>query len=75
MASEASRLPELPLELGDGVTCVKLLVERWAALAASTRTAIDIADGVGDKSTADLFTEVSRDLDKALWFLEAHVQS
>lgn len=24
------------------------------------------------RNTPDLFTEISRDLDKALWFLEAH---
>jgi len=28
----------------------------------------------GDAGTADLFTEVSRGLDKALWFLESHLQ-
>ncbi|MEM9112609.1 MAG: DNA starvation/stationary phase protection protein Dps, partial [Myxococcota bacterium] len=27
----------------------------------------------GDKDTADLFTEVSRVIDKDLWFLEAHL--
>jgi starvation-inducible DNA-binding protein len=74
MAADASRLPELPLDLGDGPACVKLVVERWAAVAASTREAIDVADKAGDMSTSDLFTEVSRDLDKGLWFLEAHVQ-
>ena len=29
---------------------------------------------MGDLDTADLFTEVSRGIDKWLWFVEAHVQ-
>lgn len=74
MAAAASRLPEIPLELGAGKATVKLLVERYAKLAQSTRKAIDEADKLGDADTADLFTAVSRDLDKALWFLEAHLQ-
>lgn len=37
------------------------------------RDAIDDADGRGDKGTADLFTEISREVDKDVWFLEAHL--
>jgi starvation-inducible DNA-binding protein len=48
---------------------------RFAALAATTRSAIESAEQLGDADTADLFTEVSRGLDKALWFLEAHLQA
>ena len=43
-------------------------------MANSARAAIDEADEAGDANTADIFTAYSRDLDKALWFLEAHVQ-
>jgi len=39
------------------------------------RQAIDESAGFGDADTADLFTEVSRETDKQLWFLEAHLQS
>jgi starvation-inducible DNA-binding protein len=47
---------------------------RYANVAATTRAAIDTAEEAKDIGTSDLFTEVSRGLDKALWFLEAHSQ-
>jgi starvation-inducible DNA-binding protein len=53
---------------------VKALVKRLATLANAARTAIDETDKLGDKATADLFTEVTRAADKDLWFLEAHLQ-
>nr|MBA4186169.1 DNA starvation/stationary phase protection protein Dps [Acidobacteriota bacterium] len=39
------------------------------------RQNIDDADKLDDADTADLFTEVSREIDKLLWFVEAHIQS
>jgi starvation-inducible DNA-binding protein len=75
MSSTASRLPEYPVDTFDGRPSVEALVERYAALAATTRSAIDTADNLGDIDTSDLFTGVSRELDKSLWFLEAHLQS
>jgi starvation-inducible DNA-binding protein len=72
MTAEGSRLPEFP-EVTDGRETIEALVERYAALAASTRAGIEQADAAGDASTADLLTGVSRDLDKSLWFLEAHL--
>jgi starvation-inducible DNA-binding protein len=47
-----------------------------AALAAfgdAARMAIDEAAGVGDQDTSDVFTEVSRGIDKQLWLVEAHL--
>jgi len=72
MAAATSRLPEFPAGPGDGMAFVAALADRYAAVAKTTREAIDRADS--DKSTADVFTEISRDMDMWLWFLEAHIQ-
>src|SRR6185437_2006173 len=50
------------------------LIERYGKAANAVRTAIDESDEAGDADTADIFTAYSRALDKALWFLEAHIQ-
>jgi starvation-inducible DNA-binding protein len=47
-----------------------------AALAAfgdSARKAIDEAAAFGDQDTSDVFTEVSRGVDKQLWLVESHL--
>jgi starvation-inducible DNA-binding protein len=75
MAAKASRLPELGPDVFDGMAVVDALATRYAALGASTRAAIAESAEKGDADTSDLFTGVSRELDKALWFLEAHRQS
>ncbi len=69
-----SRLAEFPAETFDGVAVVAALVERYAAAGKTTRAAIDEATKLEDADTADMFTGVSRDLDKSTWFLEAHLQ-
>ncbi|HET7631099.1 MAG TPA: DNA starvation/stationary phase protection protein Dps [Gemmatimonadaceae bacterium] len=75
MAGANSRLPECDLAVTDSLPTVVELADRYAALATNMRQAIDLAENQGDAGTADLFTEVSRGLDKALWFLEAHLQA
>ena len=75
MSAAASRLPEASLDVVESISSVEALAARYASLAATTRTAIDAATEQGDMDTADLFTQVSRGLDKALWFLEAHLQA
>ena len=75
MSAANSQLPECDLDVTDSLPTVEALAERFAALAGSTRQAIEAAEGQSDADTADLFTEVSRGLDKSLWFLEAHLQT
>ena len=57
-----------------GIDYLQALVERYTLHGNAVREAIDQADEAGDADTADLFTEISRDLDKDLWFLQAHLQ-
>jgi starvation-inducible DNA-binding protein len=74
MAGAASRLPEFSREPVESLESVRLLVERYAKVAETMRQAIDQAEEAGDMASSDLFIDVTRDLDKALWFLEAHIQ-
>lgn len=73
-AAAASILSEFPKEQPDKLSYVTALIERYALVAAATRKAVDKSAKFGDADTADLLTGVSRDLDKALWFLEAHTR-
>lgn len=75
MAAASSRLPEIPAEITTGEEYVRALVERYGLHANNTRQGIDIADEAGDADTADLLTEISRQVDKDLWFLQAHLQA
>ena len=75
MAATASRLSEYPLDAIDSLAHVEALAVRFASYATTTRAAIDTATTCGDADTADMFTEISRGVDKQLWFLEAHLQA
>ena len=68
----ASSLPEFPADPGDDFAFVEALIARFAAAANAVRKAIDTTDGEGDAVSADLLTGMAAELDKALWFLEAH---
>jgi starvation-inducible DNA-binding protein len=74
MSASASTLDEYPLDAVAGMRTVEVVADRLAAFGAAAREAIDTATELGDVDTADLFTEVSRAIDKHLWFVEAHLQ-
>jgi starvation-inducible DNA-binding protein len=73
MAAPGSALPEFPAGFHD-LGHVTALAERYAAVANSIRKAIDKCAELGDADSADLLTGISRELDKQLWFLEAHTK-
>jgi starvation-inducible DNA-binding protein len=69
-----STVPPYPTNIYKIEDHLVALIERYGAVANATRKAIDDTDEAGDADAADIFTAASRDLDKALWFLEAHTQ-
>ncbi len=75
VAAAQSGLPEYPLDAAEGRQHVVAVADRLAAFGKSVRAGIDRATALGDADTADIFTEISRAIDKHLWFVEAHLQS
>lgn len=74
MTASNTTLPEYPADISDGKAHLEALIERWAAYAASTRTASIRTGELGDPTTEDLLIEISRAVDLNLYFLESHVQ-
>src|SRR5213080_1696832 len=75
LAAAASTLDEYPLDALAGMDTVAAIADRLGAYGASVRAAIETALELDDQDTADLFIEVSRTIDKHLWFVEAHQQA
>ena len=75
LAAENSSLSEYPHEITDGMAHVDALSTAMADFGKKVRADIDASEKYDDAVTADLFTSISRGLDKLLWFVEAHIQS
>lgn len=72
---KATSLAPYPTDISAIDDHLKALTERYSKAATGMRESIDEADNAGDADTADIFTAASRDLDKALWFLESHLEN
>jgi len=72
--AKATALSPYPTDIYAIKDHLAALIERYGQVANAVRKNIDEADEAGDPDTADIFTQVSRGLDKNLWFLEAHIQ-
>jgi len=73
--AKKSRLSEYPLDIQSGREHVTALSRAIATFGASVRAGIDAASDLGEADTVDLFTEISRSVDKLLWKVEAHGQA
>jgi starvation-inducible DNA-binding protein len=74
VAAKRSKLKNYPLNITAGKDHVEYLAAQVAFFGKAVRANIGDTDKLGDADTADLLTGISRDLDKYLWFLEAHAQ-
>jgi starvation-inducible DNA-binding protein len=72
--AKTSTLPEYP-DVVSGREHVDAVTAALSTFGKSVRAGIDASDQLGDKDTADLFTEISRGVDKWLWFVEAHTHA
>ena len=75
VAAARSRLEEYPLNIADGTAHVEAVSKALSTFGREARNTINQADELGDADAADIFTEVSRGIDKWLWFVEAHSQA
>ena len=73
--ARGTSLKPYPENITEGVAHVKALAAALASFGARVRGAIEAATALGDADTADLFTGISREVDKDLWFLEAHLHA
>ena len=73
VVAESTDLKPYPTDIVTVEDHLEALIERLGDVANAVRESIDTTDEAGDADTADILTEVSRVLDKNLWFLESHV--
>jgi starvation-inducible DNA-binding protein len=74
-ASRTTSLEPYPENITDGVQHIEALSSAIADFGSKARKGIDEAADAGDADTSDLFTGISREIDKDLWFLEAHLHA
>ena len=69
----SSKLDPYPDSIIDITEHLQHLSDRFVSYGRQVREAIESADEAGDEDTADLFTEVSRGVDKDAWFIGANL--
>jgi starvation-inducible DNA-binding protein len=75
VSAARTRLAEYPLQIAEGMEHVEAVARGLSTFGKEARLTIDEANALDDADTADLFTEISRGIDKWLWFVEAHSQA
>ncbi|HET8714172.1 MAG TPA: DNA starvation/stationary phase protection protein Dps [Gemmatimonadales bacterium] len=72
---QRSTLPDYPIGIATGAEHVAALSDALSAFARAARSAIEELDELEDADSADMLTDISRGIDKWLWFVEAHQQA
>ena len=75
IAASHSAIKEYPFDIETGRDHVIAGADRLAAFACSIRASINQTEVEDDAGPADLFTEISREIDKQIWFVKAHLQA
>lgn len=75
ISASRSRLSEYPHTISDGPSHVDAVSTALADFGKEMRLSIFESDELEDADTTDIFTEISRGVDKWLWFVEAHLQA
>jgi starvation-inducible DNA-binding protein len=75
IAAARSQLDEYPVTIADGMVHVVAVSTALSTFGHQARLTIDEATALNDADTADMFTEISRGVDKWLWFVQAHSQA
>lgn len=75
IVAQRSALLDYPLTLSTGEEHVAALSDALAQFGRTARMAIEEMDELQDADSADIMTEISRGVDKWLWFVEAHQQA
>lgn len=70
-----STIDEYELDTVKGMDHVRVLSDRVGALANTYREAVNKTDDLGDPATSDMFTEILRQAEQDLYFLESHIQA
>lgn len=73
--ANGTKLKPYPADIFECKDHLRALTDRFAICARSARQNIQKSEGLGDMATNDLYIDLTRMLDKNLWFIEAHLQS
>jgi starvation-inducible DNA-binding protein len=74
IVAKRSSLIDYPLTLVTGAEHVAALSDALATFGRTVRIGIEEMNELEDADSADILTEISRGVDKWLWFVEAHQQ-
>ena len=74
IVAERTKLIDYPLALSAGSEHVAALSDALSGFGRTARMGIEEMNELEDSDSADILTEISRGVDKWLWFVEAHQQ-